>query len=65
MHDIVAMGWLSSLTKNSYICVCVYMHGVILLVSFVEAGVMVHGSEITFVELNLTLMVEWIMECQW
>ena len=34
------------------------MHGVILLLSFVEAGVMVHGSEITFVELNLTLMVE-------
>jgi len=26
------------------------MHGVILLVSFVKAGVKVHGSEITFVE---------------
>jgi len=34
------------------------MHGVILLANFVEAGVMVHGSKITFAEQNLTQMVE-------
>ena len=31
------------------------MHGGVLLVSYVEAGVMVHGSEITLAEQNLTL----------
>jgi len=34
------------------------MHGVILLASFVEAGVKVHGSEVTFVKQNLTQMAE-------
>ena len=35
-----------------------HMHGVILLANFVEAGIEVHGSEVTFVEQNLTQMAE-------
>ena len=31
------------------------MHGVILLVGYVQAEVLVHGCEITLVEQNLTL----------
>ena len=36
----------------------VCMHGIILFTSFVEAGVKVHGSEVTLVEQYLTLMAE-------
>ena len=44
--------YISSLTTNT----C--MHGVILLASFVESGVKVHESEVTFVEQNLTQVAE-------
>ena len=54
---MVLLQW-ANLAVLQQIRACVYMHGVILLAIFVEAGVKVLGSEVTLKEPNLTQMAE-------